>query len=103
MKALAYANFEISHDYIRQQISKPEGVCKEIAILGGIMVNLPGELGDRFVPITFEALDCRTGRHENLFASLGLGQAAPHRFGSSELRRPFFEPHAAAIARAPGA
>jgi len=90
MKALVYANFELSHDYIRKQLTSPENVCREIVVLGGIMVNLPGNLEDRFVPITFEHLDCRTGKVENLFGHFGL-ERTEHVFGSTELRQPFFQ------------
>jgi len=93
MKALAYANFEIAHDFVGMQMVHPERVCSRIAVLGGIMVNLPGHIDDRFVPMTFEVLDCRTGEVQDLFHTLGKERTreAEYIFGSEESRRPFFQ------------
>eukprot|EP00420_Gonyaulax_spinifera_P024831 CAMPEP_0197916214 /NCGR_PEP_ID=MMETSP1439-20131203/81570_1 /TAXON_ID=66791 /ORGANISM="Gonyaulax spinifera, Strain CCMP409" /LENGTH=253 /DNA_ID=CAMNT_0043538217 /DNA_START=1 /DNA_END=758 /DNA_ORIENTATION=- len=89
MKALSMANFEISHDLLRQQLTNPEGVCSEIAVVGGIMVNLPGNLHDHFVPVTFEVLDCKTGEVMDKFSEFGV-EPMKHVFGSASLREPFF-------------
>jgi len=90
---LAFANFELSHNYLCEQVVKPEEVCSEIAIFGGVMINLPGNLEDRFVPLTFELLDCRTGEVQDLFHTLGKERTreAGNVFGSEESRRPFFQ------------
>jgi len=70
MVELAYANFEVSHEFIRNQVTSPQKVCKEIAIIGGIMLNLPGHIPDRFIPLTFELLECSTGHTHDLFSHL---------------------------------
>jgi hypothetical protein len=96
MKALAYANFEVSHQLIREMMTAPEKVCAEVAVVGGIMVNLPGNLEDRFVPLTFELLDCSTGEIKDYCDR--FGQARPGcEFGSNKPREPFFVPQASAI------
>jgi len=97
MKALAYANFEVSHQLIRDMMTAPEKVCAEVAIVGGIMVNLPGNLEDRFVPLTFELLDCSTGEIKDYSDHFGQARLDHLEFGSSKPREPFFVPQASAI------
>lgn len=60
------------------------------------MVNLPGYIDDRFVPMTFEVLNCRTGEVEDLFEVTFGGEKAM-KFGSEEVRRPIFEKASEAI------
>jgi len=89
MKALAYANFEVSHNLMRELVSSPEKVCSEVAIVGGIMVNLPGNLDDRFVPLSFELLDCSTGEITDYFDRFGQARTS-RKFGTAEPRDAFF-------------
>lgn len=96
MRALAYANFEISHQLMREMMTAPEKVCNEVAIVGGIMVNLPGNLEDRFVPLTFELLDCQTGEVTDYFDRFEQERPS-HAFGTKKLRETFFAPQASAI------
>jgi len=99
MKALAYANFEISHQLLSKQLASPEKVCAEIAVVGGIMVNLPGNLDDQFIPLTFEVLDCTTGEITDCFHRFGRTRPE-HAFGSSAPRGAFFEEQAGEIRKA---
>lgn len=65
-RALVYANYHAVREYLRSIMSAPEKVCKMLVVLGGIMVNLPAPFEDRFVPLTFQVLDCETGAIEEL-------------------------------------
>jgi len=98
MKGLSYANFEVSHELLRQQLTQPERFCSEIAVVGGIMVNLPGNLHDHFVPMTFEVLNCKTGEIKDEFAKFGV-EPVKHIFGTATVREPFFGKAAMEIKR----
>merc|ERR1719350_2757829 len=87
MKALTYANFEVSHEFMRSELTNPEKVCAEIAVVGGIMVNLPGNLSDRFVPMTFEVLDCATGELTDMHHAFAM-ERPELSFGSDKKRSP---------------
>lgn len=67
LRWLAYANFELCHDYLKSIITQYEERCVEIAVVGCITVNLPTPCEDYYVPITFETYNCKTGVREDLF------------------------------------
>eukprot|EP01062_Namystynia_karyoxenos_P022710 TRINITY_DN18727_c0_g1_i1.p1 TRINITY_DN18727_c0_g1~~TRINITY_DN18727_c0_g1_i1.p1 ORF type:complete len:1014 (+),score=254.31 TRINITY_DN18727_c0_g1_i1:70-3111(+) len=82
-RALVYANFEVVSDYLRRIIRRPEERCVEIAVVGGIMVNLPEPFDDRFVPLVFECYDCRTGEVHDLFKQAFEEDPSTHRWRES--------------------
>eukprot|EP00756_Hemistasia_phaeocysticola_P025749 Hpha_TRINITY_DN16022_c3_g1::TRINITY_DN16022_c3_g1_i1::g.118659::m.118659 len=71
-RGLVYANFDVVADYLRAIMKVPAN-CKEIAVVGGLMLNLPTPFEDRFVPLVFEVLDCESGNVTDLFP-----EAFPH-------------------------
>lgn len=67
LRWLAYANFEICHNYLKSILTKYEERCVEIAVVGCIMVNLPTGCDDQYVPVTFETYNCKTRVREDHF------------------------------------
>eukprot|EP00756_Hemistasia_phaeocysticola_P027765 Hpha_TRINITY_DN16135_c3_g2::TRINITY_DN16135_c3_g2_i1::g.8130::m.8130 len=73
-RGLVYANFDVVANYLRAIMKNPGyPACVEIAVIGGLMLNLPTPFEDRFVPLVFETMDCETGDVKDLF-----NDAFPH-------------------------
>lgn len=91
---LVYSNYEIARNYLRQIIVSPEKNCSEIGIVGGIMVNLPDGIDDRFVPLDFEVLNGSTGRVDS-FTSSFRGVCDEFTGWKAPMYEPFFntQPH----------